>query len=156
MYVMLYVLWFVFNQRITLEVAVIGAVVVLLIMFFIKKVYGYNSKDDLKRIFILPQAVAYFFVLLYEILKGSLHMIHLVRDPDGAVSPKLLNLESPLKTTIAKVILANSITLTPGTVTAESKDGRLLVHAIDAHSVIDIQKLPYLKMLMKMEETMHV
>ncbi len=156
MYVMLYILWFVFNRRITLEVAVVGALVVLLIMFFVKKAYGYHPKDDLKRILILPQAVAYFFVVLYEIIKGSLHMIHLVRDPDETVSPRLLHLESPLKTTFAKVILANSITLTPGAVTAESRDGRLLVHVIDAHSVIDMQKLPYLKMLKKMEDTLNV
>lgn len=156
MYVMLYILWFVFNQRITAEVAAVGAVVVALIMYFIKKAYGYRPKDDFKSLFILPQVIAYFFVLLFEIIKGSLHMIHLVRDKDAEISPKLLHLESPLKTNAAKIVLANSITLTPGTVTAESKDGRLLVHVIDSHSVIDMEKLPYLKRLKKMEDTLNV
>ena len=135
MSVFLYALWFVFNGRITLEVAIIGLFVVAAIMLFIRKAFGYGLNSGLKSVLILLQAIAYVFVLIFEITKASLHMIHVVRDKNAQVSPKLLSFDSPLKTTAAKVVLANSITLTPGTITAESKEGKLLVHVIDSHSI---------------------
>jgi multicomponent Na+:H+ antiporter subunit E len=46
------------------------------------------------------------------------------------VEPRLVRVESPLETDFGTVAFANSITLTPGTVTIEIGDGHLVVHAI--------------------------
>lgn len=73
-----------------------------------------------------------------RILKSGLHVSRLILDPKLPISPKLIRHRTELKGDGELVVLGNSITLTPGTITVEVAPGELVVHAIDEASSIDL------------------
>lgn len=78
----------------------------------------------------VPQTIAYFAWLFVEIVKANVAVVRAVMSPDMAVSPTLTRIPTPQKSDIGKVMFANSITLTPGTVSVDIKDDHILVHAL--------------------------
>ena len=69
--------------------------------------------------------------LFYKIIQSSLHLTKLILHPALPIDPQLISVESKLDHHAAIVLLGNSITLTPGTVTAEVDSNKLIVHALD-------------------------
>jgi len=75
-----------------------------------------------------------------RILKSGLHVSRLILDPKLPISPTLIRHRTKLKSDGELVVLGNSITLTPGTITVEVAPGELLVHAIDEASTADLME----------------
>lgn len=73
-----------------------------------------------------------------RILKSGLHVSRLILDPKLPISPKLIRHKTKLQGDGELVVLGNSITLTPGTITVEIAPGELVVHAIDESSSTDL------------------
>jgi len=68
--------------------------------------------------------------LLYSIVRANLHVVRLVLDPRLPVVPRLLRFRVRFESRVSQVVLAHSITLTPGTVTIDVSDGEFLVHSL--------------------------
>ena len=77
--------------------------------------------------------------LFYKIIQSSLHLTKLILHPALPIDPKLISVESKLNHHAAVVLFGNSITLTPGTITAEIDRNKLIVHAIDKISAEDFE-----------------
>jgi multicomponent Na+:H+ antiporter subunit E len=92
---------------------------------------------DLEPIRILP-LVRYIFWLFWEIVVGSLQVAYVVLHPKTPVDPSLLRFRVRLPNLAAKVILGNSITLTPGTVTVDIRRNEFLVHALMPESASNL------------------
>lgn len=86
----------------------------------------------------LLAALAYLPWLTGRIVKSALHVSRLILTPSLPISPRLFRHQTKLKTDGELVVLGNSITLTPGTVTVEVAPGELMVHAIDEASSADL------------------
>lgn len=85
----------------------------------------------------LPRYLAF---LALEIVGSNLHIARLALSLRPRVRQQLLRVPASQRSLLAQVVHANSITLTPGTVTLDLRGGELLVHAIDeasAASVVD-------------------
>jgi len=76
--------------------------------------------------------------LLLRIVESSWHVTKLILNPVLPIEPKLLTYRSHLKHQGAIVLLGNSITLTPGTITVEVNGNQLVVHALDEASGGDL------------------
>ena len=87
----------------------------------------------------------YFPLLLWEIALANVHVARLVLDPRMPISPSLVEFESPLRTEASNAVLANSITLTPGTVTVDMSAQRFIIHCISETSRRGIQDGELLK-----------
>ena len=72
--------------------------------------------------------------LMKEIILSNLSVARVILDPKLPIHPRILRVEASQKTDVGQVIYANSITLTPGTVTLDIRNGRLLVHALTTDS----------------------
>lgn len=70
--------------------------------------------------------------LLKEIVKSSLEVARIVLARDMQLSTHVVELDASQLSPVDQAILGNSITLTPGTLTLDASDGRLLVHALTA------------------------
>lgn len=84
--------------------------------------------------------VLYLFWLLWSIVQSNLEVAHIVLQPKLPIQPGLLSLRTKLRNRTGHIILANSITLTPGTITVDFDDGLYSVHALvpgAAQSLID-------------------
>jgi len=78
--------------------------------------------------------------LIWEIIVASLQVAYLVLHPKTPIDPYLVRFQTKLPNTTARVILGNSITLTPGTITVRINEGEFLVHALtksSADSIVD-------------------
>ena len=75
--------------------------------------------------------VGYLIWLAREIAKSNLAVVRLIIDPALPINPRIIRVRATQKTDLGKVIHANSITLTPGTVSIELEPDVIIVHAID-------------------------
>lgn len=69
-----------------------------------------------------------------EVVFAALHVARLVLDPRLPVAPRLLRLETGLRSPAARISFALSLTLTPGTLAVDLEDGTFLVHCLDEAS----------------------
>jgi multicomponent Na+:H+ antiporter subunit E len=105
-------------------------------------IVAYLSADLLRPtmrglLIMLVRWVPYLLWLMKEIFKANLHITYLVFHPRmmDLIDPRIVKFRSKLEDDLALVTFANSITLTPGTVTVNvSPDGDFKVHAIDRAS----------------------
>ncbi|OLF72325.1 cation:proton antiporter [Maricaulis sp. W15] len=66
-----------------------------------------------------------------EIVKANLAVLRLVMKPEVEVEPRLIRVSAEQRSDLGRSVFANSITLTPGTVTVDVEDDGFLVHALD-------------------------
>ena len=78
----------------------------------------------------IPQTLVHFTWLFGEIVKANIAVVKAVLSPGMEISPTLVRVPTPQKTDIGRVMFANSITLTPGTVSVEMNNDHILVHAL--------------------------
>lgn len=68
--------------------------------------------------------------LLWEIVKANLRVISIILDPKLPISPRIFSVPVSQKSDIGRVLYANSITLTPGTISLEVTKNEISVHAL--------------------------
>lgn len=78
----------------------------------------------------LGRLVGYLFWLLWQILLANLHLLRLAFSPPDELQPQIVRYHSSLETDFERFLLANSITLTPGTVTIKILGNTFYIHAI--------------------------
>lgn len=77
-----------------------------------------------------PQLLLYWPWLVWQIVLANLDVTKRVLDPKLPISPTMITLKPTQHSEMGQVIYANSITLTPGTITTSLSDGILEVHAL--------------------------
>jgi multicomponent Na+:H+ antiporter subunit E len=82
--------------------------------------------------------IAYIPWLLQQIVLSNIHVASLVLRRRMPIDPQVLMYKTKLETDISCVALANSITLTPGTITMDIKDGVFYVHAVSRKVAEDL------------------
>ena len=85
------------------------------------------------------RGLAYLPWLLYQIVLANLHVVYLVIFP-RELRPQIVRFRPRLGSDVALVALANSITLTPGTVTLDIEDGQFWVHAVSDKVAADLRE----------------
>jgi multicomponent Na+:H+ antiporter subunit E len=75
--------------------------------------------------------VPYLGWLIIEIFRANIQVAYLILHPRMPIDPVLVRFRTELPSDVAEVLLAHSITLTPGTVTIDVQDGDYLVHALN-------------------------
>jgi len=75
--------------------------------------------------------IGYFFLFTAELIKSNLDVAQRVISPKLPINPGIVKVRTKLKTPLGRAFLANSITLTPGTLTVEMRDEFFYIHWID-------------------------
>ena len=130
MFLALLVLWLVFAGSITVSNLVLGALISGLITLFCHFFMGYSSKAFLASLKKLGAMLHYLGVLLLEIIKANVAVLKLVWRKE-LPKPHMVRFRTGLESNSLKVLVANSITLTPGTYTVVLEDDTYAVHALD-------------------------
>ncbi len=136
-FLILFGTWMVFSglfDAFHLTLGAISCLVVTLIsssFFFEDREAGVGQR--LQQILRIP---GYLLWLLYQIALSNLHILKLALTPGDlkGLDPSLVRVKTKLKTDFGKYALANSITLTPGTITIELDEDELLIHSISEHT----------------------
>ncbi|HEC45983.1 MAG TPA: Na+/H+ antiporter subunit D, partial [Epsilonproteobacteria bacterium] len=77
--------------------------------------------------------MVYLYVLLKNLIISNIQISKRILRPDMKLSPAIVAVKTNLKSEWKKLLLANSITLTPGTLTFDIKDDTLFIHVIEYH-----------------------
>ena len=125
-----FILWLALTSNLNWQELICGIIVCLIVSLFGAHVY---SKLGLPRLTLkgIVFSLAYIVVLLWEIIKSNFDVAYRVVHPKMPIKPGIVVIETHLKSDIAKLILANSITLTPGTFTLDIIGDKLLIHWIN-------------------------
>lgn len=92
-------------------------------------------------IHLLPRAIfSYWPWLVKEIVKAALDVTKIILNPKLPVSPTLIRVKTSQRTPVGVATYANSITLTPGTITARVTGDEFLVHAVTRAGAEDLAK----------------
>ncbi len=122
--------WFIYNN--TLDLIVLGTGVVLSAMaalLFCRNCDVFCEFNfSLSAIF---YTIIYWFVFLGELVKSNFDVARRVLTPSLPINPGIVEVKTKLKSKMARLILANSISLTPGTLTVDIKDDTMFIHWID-------------------------
>ena len=81
-----------------------------------------------------PRLLLYLPWLFLEIVKANLHVAARILHPRLPISPRIIRLRAGQSGDLGRVIYANSITLTPGTVSIETEGDTITVHALTAEA----------------------
>jgi len=129
----LVLIWLMFTSTFNFQELGTGVIISLVLALFLNKFYLELDLPllSLKRIFFF---IVYLGVLFKEIVKANLDVAYRVIHPKMPIKPGIVVIKTALKPRIAKLILANSITLTPGTFTLDILDDKLLIHWINVKS----------------------
>ncbi len=152
MFFVYFAVWILLNGRFSPDVLAAGAGVSLLIYLFTWRVIGLTPKREWEKVKKLPSYILYVLRLIREIIKANLQVAGMILDPVSDVEPQLITLHTKLKEQSSRVLLANSITLTPGTITAYMKDDILIVHALDKETAEGLTDGAFEKELLSLEE----
>lgn len=146
-----FIAWIIFNGRITLEILLFGAVISGVMFWFICKYMNYNPQKE-KNFYrnILPFC-GYLFLLIKEILIANIAVFRLILNGNEVVEPIIVRIKPDLTSEFLRVILANSITLTPGTITVSISEEELVVHCLDKSLAEGMEQSQFVKLLQKME-----
>lgn len=122
-------LWFTLSGRTEPQLLVLGAAAVLVTLVLLARMNIIDHETaGLRRAVPL---LLYWSWLGGEIFKANIAVARAVLKIDLDLSPTLVRVPAPQRTDFARTVFANSITLTPGTVTVDvQEDGGLLVHGL--------------------------
>lgn len=151
MFVLFFLIWIIFNGQLTWEIAAFGAAVSALIYWFTCKFLGYNPRTDLLMAKKLFRVLQYVFILIKEIIKANFEVIRMITSSRYEIEPAVVRFRTDLKTTPARILLANSITLTPGTITVLLEEDEYVVHCLDKSLAEGIDSSVFVSLLRKME-----
>ncbi len=96
--------------------------------------------------------VVYFYVLVVAIFKSNWDVAKIVLNPKMDISPGFIKYRARVRKPLNRVILANSITLTPGTLTVEMERDIYVVHAITRGNAEDVSEWDMIDRLVEIEE----
>ena len=151
MYILLLLFWIILNGKITTEILIFGVVLAAAIFWFMCKFLDYSPKYEMfvaKNFFWI---LTYFVVLVIEIFKSAIAVYKRVYSKKIEIQPQIVFFDVDIKSEFLRFVLANSITLTPGTITVDVDDNHFCVHALDYTLAEGIEDSVFIKMLKIME-----
>ena len=153
MFLLFFVLWIVFNGQLTLEIAGFGIVISLAMYLFVCRFMDFSVKRDIALSKCFFYFLYYCLVLVWEIVKANLVMAKfIIIKQEYELHPVIIRMNTVLESKLCRTLLANSITLTPGTITISLSGNELIIHAIDESLAIeDDGDFIFEKMLLKLE-----
>lgn len=127
-----------FLDLVHLAMGVVTVVGVMALNYKLKQYQFFeDDMDDLSELR-FGRAFFYFFWMIYQILVAGFHVLMVIIRPAMPIKPTMVTFRADLPSAHAKMILGNSITLTPGTLTVDIEDDLFTVHALDSNSYAGI------------------
>ncbi len=142
LFVLLVVLWLLLSGSYTLKPIILGGAVLSLVLVLVvvarmdKAVGQTTPRPELG--YFLVRMPKYSWFLISKVISANLRVTRMLLFPSVQPEPRLLRMQVGPQTVFGKLILANSITLTPGTATLDLRAGEVLVHALGSVSAASV------------------
>lgn len=135
--VIMFAFWFLLSGQTNPLFLFLGAVSSVLVARWSKDLLA-GKMDRLPNPGGMIPIIAYLAWLMWQIVLSNFHVIYLVLHPKMPIEPQMVRFKNNLKSDLGIVTLANSITLTPGTITVEGNREEFIVHAVSRKTAEDL------------------
>jgi multicomponent Na+:H+ antiporter subunit E len=152
-FISLMIFWVVMSGFIDVIHLSMGVVTVVGVLVFNSKLKNHQFfEDDMSDLSELRFGMAfyYFFWMIWQIIIAGFHVLWVITSPKMPIQTTVLTFRANLPSAHAKMILGNSITLTPGTLTMDIEGDLFTVHALTAKSYEGIINDEMPKMVLKL------
>ena len=150
MFFVLLILWLVMNGRITLELVIFGVLLAGLVTLFAVKVIGYSIEKEKTIYHNIPIYLHYVVNLISEIIKSTIAVMGVILSGEKP-DPVIIEFDSGLDSRFKNVLLANSITLTPGTYTLFVTGDRFVVHCLKEEYSVGMGDASFIRILRRLK-----
>ncbi|MCB5204534.1 Na+/H+ antiporter subunit E [Neorhizobium sp. T786] len=132
LWIVCFTVWLVINSSVAPPIVATGALVSLVVaVIFIRR-------GDVWRIQAAPRTayhlLAYTCVFFCELVKANINMLRYVYAPRIDIRPGIVKVNMPLKSSIGRLALTNSIALTPGSLVMDLRGDALFIHLLDVRT----------------------
>lgn len=135
--VFLFVFWLLLSGHMELLMLGFGLASVVLTVILVKRMTLIDHESY--PLHLSSKIPAYLAYILRAIIQANIDVAkRILTRKRPSISPKMVEVPLPLKTDLGRAIYANSITLTPGTVSVELAKDRIVVHALSSEAADDL------------------
>ena len=152
MFILLFLAWVLFNGQVTLEICCFGLIFATLVYLFCCKFLNMSFEKDILLCKKAGQILRYLVVLLVEIFKANIACLKVVISSKYECKPAIVHFKTDLKNEFSIIVLADSITLTPGTITVLQEGNELTVHCLDKSFAEGLDDSVFVKLLREFEK----
>ena len=156
MFIILYLLWFVLNGRFEwstefLQISLFGLGVTSFAYLFLCKCTDFSLKKDIRfcRNFFL--FIAYLGVLIKEIFFSNIGVVKSILKSGDTSNPEIVHVHLGFKSKFINTLIANSITLTPGTITVDLENDHFTVYCLNKELMEGFENSTLVKIARRME-----
>ncbi len=132
MYLLYFLLWMIFFGSITLESVLFGLGVAAAVFAFTCAFMDYSIKAEIALYKKFPGIIHYIYTLAVDIIHANMQVLRMIFTQKEKLEPALVHFDVDLKTPAARAFMADSITLTPGTITVSMSEDGYVVHCLDS------------------------
>ena len=129
----LFLFWLLLNGSLAADILLVGALASFIIAFLFR-----DGLSPLTEFRATPRAfgaaLLFLFYFFKELVKSNLRLAAIVLSPSLPINPGIVKVRTRLKSRMGRLLLANSITLTPGTLTVELEGEWLYIHWVTVES----------------------
>lgn len=151
MFLLILAVWLILNGKVTVEICAFGVLISAALFYFMCRYMEYSLRKELLLFRLTPLFLRYFWVLVEEIVKANVCVLKIILSPSLEPEPAFVYFDTEFRTGMAKVVLANSITLTPGTITVSVEEDRFCVHCLDRELAEGMEDSVFVELLKEME-----
>ena len=151
MYLLFLAVWLILNGKVTWEILIFGLVISAVLFWFMCRFLDYSFRKEILLFRLTPLFIRYFWVLVKEIVKANVCVLKIIFSPELQPEPAFVYFDTNFKTGTARMLLANSITLTPGTITVSVEGDRFCVHCLDQELADGAEDSEFVDLLKEME-----
>ncbi len=138
MTIVLLVFWLTLSGKFDSPFLVIAGVISSLAIALLAKKMNVSDKEG-HPIHLATSAFTYWPWLVWQIILSAINVTKIILNPSLPISPTLTRTKMSQKSDVGRVTYANSITLTPGTISVDIEDDEILVHAITRENATDVE-----------------
>ena len=152
MFFLYLILWLILSRQLSAGVITAGVIISAVVYRFACAHMRYKLAIDYKLMRKMFQCIRYAIILVWETAKANIIVFRIVFSRKIKVEPRIIYFRTDLRTNAARAVLANSITLTPGTITVALDDGLFCVHCLDGKLAERVEDSAFVRQLRKIEE----
>lgn len=129
LFILSLIFWLLLTFKVTVPNIIVGTVASIICSLFFGRFFITNVYKLLQ-----PQRyfwfLVYLIIFIWECIKANIDVAYRVLHPAMPIRPGIVKVKTTLKSDLAKMLLANSITMTPGTISVDIIDDNLYIHWI--------------------------
>ena len=128
-FILLFLVWIGLTNSLDIQELLVGAVVAFVITRFFTPNREFNLKE------LIMKYIKFIPIFLKNLVQSNIAVAKIVLNPKLPINTGIVKLKTSLSSNQDKLILANAITLTPGTITVELRNNDLFIHILNIDSL---------------------